>query len=425
MDKQVKAQDKADEPFWTWYRKLIWFVIFPIVALVGFLFLIPTCSSTPTQILIPDLDSPNFGIPVWSPDGTKIAFPARGGTADTTEHDIYIMNPDGTNLTNITNSDRRHDSDPSWSSDGTKIVFMSSGHIGVINADGTNKTYLTSTTRKFPDHLEYDEVMSEQSWTLHAGIRNLSKPSFSPDSSKIVFGCYLVNDPNPSGSHICTMNAEKIHEITFNTEVMRDLANLNIISIVRTNGPPNPSWSPDGSKILFETFRDEYYSHELHVKENMPTGTMNQIYIMNPDGSNQTNISTPGGAKLVRRSDPEVFIEIEDSVGNASGDHNPSWSPDGTKIVFTSHRSYLDEWRNYKIFIMNADGTNQTGLAKLPNHIGIHKENFEDIKDKDKTIDILCPCSLSPDNTKLVFKAVERYNSRYSSLYILDVNISE
>ena len=62
---------------------------------------------------------------------------------------------------------------------------------------------------------------------------------------------------------------------------------------------------------------------------------------------------------------------------------------------------YVTTWQS-----TGADGTNQTGLAKLPNHIGIHKENFEDIKDKDKTIDILCPCSLSPDNTKLVFKAV-------------------
>jgi len=167
---------------------------------IGFLFLIPACASTPTQILIPDLDSPNFGIPVWSPDGTKIAFPARGGIDSTGKHDIYIMNPDGTNLTNITNSDRRHDSDPSWSSDGTKIVFMSSGHIGVINADGTNKTYLTSTSHTPPDHLEYDEVMSEQSWTFQAGIEYLSKPSFSPDSSKIVFGCALVLDGKPSGS---------------------------------------------------------------------------------------------------------------------------------------------------------------------------------------------------------------------------------
>ena len=37
----------------------------------------------------------------------------------------------------------------------------------------------------------------------------------------------------------------------------------------------------------------------------------------------------------------------------------PSWSPDGSKILFHSYRSDRD-----KLYIMNKDGSNQTELLK-------------------------------------------------------------
>jgi Tol biopolymer transport system component len=58
--------------------------------------------------------------PSWSPDGTKIVFTARRGG----NHQIYVMNTDGTNPTRLTNNDAE-DEYPSWSPDGTKIAFTS------------------------------------------------------------------------------------------------------------------------------------------------------------------------------------------------------------------------------------------------------------------------------------------------------------
>ena len=84
--------------------------------------------------------------PSWSPDGTKIAF-------DTTRHghpEIYVMNAaDGSNPTRLTNNTRASDSNPSWSPDGTKIAFNSdrdgNSEIYVMNAaDGSNPTRLTT-----------------------------------------------------------------------------------------------------------------------------------------------------------------------------------------------------------------------------------------------------------------------------------------
>ncbi len=58
--------------------------------------------------------------PVWSPDGTQIAFTYYFDD----NRDIYVMDADGSNLTRLT-TDPAQDSYPSWSPDGTRIVFQS------------------------------------------------------------------------------------------------------------------------------------------------------------------------------------------------------------------------------------------------------------------------------------------------------------
>ena len=64
----------------------------------------------------------------------------------------------------------------------------------------------------------------------------------------------------------------------------------------------NPSWSPDGEKIAFDS------SSDFSI-ENL------EIYVMNADGSGQTRLTD-----------------------NTSPDEHPSWSPDGEKIAFESSR---------------------------------------------------------------------------------------
>lgn len=46
----------------------------------------------------------------WSPDGTKIVV----GNAQDSGGDLLVMNPDGSGLTNITNTDGKHEQSPSW-----------------------------------------------------------------------------------------------------------------------------------------------------------------------------------------------------------------------------------------------------------------------------------------------------------------------
>jgi alpha-tubulin suppressor-like RCC1 family protein/Tol biopolymer transport system component/subtilisin family serine protease len=89
-------------------------------------------------------------MPVYSPDGRKIAFVSdRHG--DIYNNEIYVMNADGTNPVRLTNSPG-WDGSPSWSPNGTQIIFdsqrdgMMGSEIYLMNADGTNQIRVTDGT---------------------------------------------------------------------------------------------------------------------------------------------------------------------------------------------------------------------------------------------------------------------------------------
>jgi Tol biopolymer transport system component len=225
--------------------------------------------------------------PSWSPDGTKIAF-----TSDRNENpEIYVMNANGTNQTRLTTNVGEEpwvDAYPSWSPDGTKIAFMSSrdgnDNIYVMNANGTNQTRLTTN------------------WM------DDDNPSWSPDGTKIAFTSNLYGPRNTICKEIYVMNANGTNQTRLTTNAADDWG---------------PSWSPDGTKIAFTSSRDGGW-------------LSGEIYVMNADGTNQTRLTTNA----------------------ASDESQPSWSPDGTKIAFSSNRD-----GNSNIYVMNANGTNQTRLT--------------------------------------------------------------
>lgn len=85
-------------------------------------------------------------VPVWSPDGQTIAFTSdRDGDSE-----IYLMNRDGSNVRKLTDNDG-YDGSPRWSPDGTRIAFDtdrdgSDWDIYIMNADGSNPLPVTNNS---------------------------------------------------------------------------------------------------------------------------------------------------------------------------------------------------------------------------------------------------------------------------------------
>jgi hypothetical protein len=82
--------------------------------------------------------------PRWSPDGARIAFVMSPRGRLHSRADIYVMNADGSDLRQLT--DTVDSSAPAWSPDGSQIVFVrNEGHeLVVMDADGSNERVLAS-----------------------------------------------------------------------------------------------------------------------------------------------------------------------------------------------------------------------------------------------------------------------------------------
>lgn len=209
-------------------------------------------------------------------------------------------------------------------------------------------------------------------------------------SGKVVFVSEREGNPQ-----IYTMNADGSNQLR--------LTNNKSYEIM-------PVFSPDGSKIAFVSDRD---------------GNP-EIYVMNADGTNQTRLTNDAsydyspswsadGSKIVFISNREAVVPSEDNIVvkmtykiytmNADGteqkkindltidDESPKWAPDGSKILFVSKRG-----GNPEIYTMNTDGTNTTKITTSKYSI--------------------MP-SWSPDGSKIVYRANENGNPE---IYIMNAD---
>ncbi|MCX7679569.1 MAG: hypothetical protein N2316_10170 [Spirochaetes bacterium] len=123
----------------------------------------------------------------------KIVF--MGIQSGSTKGDIYVMNEDGTNVTNLTNTSDKAEYYPLWSPDGTKIVFSS-------ERDGNFNIYLWSTSNTVPQRLTDSTAKDAQ----HC---------WSPDGTKIVF----VSERDVAGrGQIYVMNADGSNQTRLTTD---------------------------------------------------------------------------------------------------------------------------------------------------------------------------------------------------------------
>ena len=141
-------------------------------------------------------------------------------------------------------------------------------------------------------------------------------PRFSPDHSQIAFTSFTQGSPNTSDIWLMNVDGTGLQRLTTNS---------------RDDGYAN--WSPDGTKLVFASNR---------TQDNGVTQSDREIWVMNADGS--------GTPKELTRTAATV------------PDEYPDWSPDGSRIVFSSIRGGETDT---EIYAMNAsDGLN---IVKLTN----------------------------------------------------------
>ena len=266
----------------------------------------------------------------------KIAF---GSVRNTDNHDIFVMDADGSNEIRLT-TDLAYDDQPTWSPDGSTLAFMS-------DRNGNFEIYTMPGSGGVPTRL----------------TNNLAAdgfPAWSPDGTKIAF---VRGDlRNPSTFEIFVTNADGSNQVR--------LTNDGVIDGV-------PSWSPDGTKIVFMSGGSSVFDPNSF-----------EIYVMHDDGTNRRRLTnntvvdgqpsfSPDGSKILFASGDalspdgiEIFVMTAIGPGpsgpvrltnNSVADGFPVWSQDGTKIIFA--RGSVAAETAVELYVMNADGSSQTRLT--------------------------------------------------------------
>jgi Tol biopolymer transport system component len=279
--------------------------------------------------------------PEWSPDGTRIAFT---GIRDNNSN-VYVMNADGSGVIRLTGN-ANQDGEATWSPNGAQIAFTSySGgraDIYVMNVDGSGRTRLTSE-----------------------GIRN-SSPDWSPGGNAIAFvqvtefrqevmvmntdgsglaqlthgnAYYLTAEWSPNGSKIAFTGYQDGPDM-FGV-VNADGTGETFFGGGGSESAGSPAWSGDGR--LAYSKAPYYDEQEDHYPEDF------EIYVVNQDEGGRVQLTNNSGfdngspdwsrddrkIAFVRSNDrnSDIYIMNPDGTGQTqltahpARDYAPHWSP--------------------------------------------------------------------------------------------------
>ncbi len=188
---------------------------------------------------------------------------------------------------------------------------------------------------KTPYQIYVTSLNGSSARQLTIGTVDAVEPSWSPDGKKILYS--VLANVNPNGPYV-PPNAER-HQIWTMNRDGSDQTNLS-----RSNWDDiSAKWSPDGGKIAFRRGTRCYPSRGNNMRFD--------LFVMNADGSRQTDLTT--------------------SIGCVS---TAAWSPDGSRLAFERKVPANDGtgYDHADLWVISADGSGQANLTNALGHLGTY-----------------------------------------------------
>jgi Tol biopolymer transport system component len=269
------------------------------------------------QTRLTDTTANDDSNPVWSPDGSRIAFFSdRRGNG----YEIYLMNADGSNQHPL-RADSTIYGDFDWSPDSARLAYVTGGNVYVIEVAGTNAPYSVS------DGKAVDTTDFDARW--------------SPDGGRLVIRNDHTNFP------VCIGGCTDLYTVNANGSGRAPL-------VEAPGFDTNPRWSPDGALVAYVADRNGEYG--LYVINSDGTGVEHKIA---SDVSLGVPAWSPAGSRLAyTTSTNAVYAVNSDGTGAAlltdvaaDGGGCVFWSPDGAKVAFHNFSVAVD------LYVVSADGS--------------------------------------------------------------------
>jgi Tol biopolymer transport system component len=257
------------------------------------------------------------GFGSWKPDGTRLAFDSNRSDPDLGDdaapNDVFTMNPDGTDVVQVTDFPPvGFSGDPDWSPNGRWLTYESDlgdypakQGIYVSRPDGSHLHRVTTLPRGY----EFDIA-----------------PQFSPDGKRIVFTRFRLDDQGNETSELHVVNVDGTHETP-----LAATADLY---------PGDANWSPDGKTLVFEAYLPIFSirpdgTHLRQLTEGQrPDGfTASSDPVYSPDGHQimllrsertpQFDIITIGLSVMLKNG--QQLHYVTDNPSEATQEHQPDW----------------------------------------------------------------------------------------------------
>jgi Tol biopolymer transport system component len=323
--------------------------------------------------------------PMWSPDGQRIAFTSNR----TGDEETYVMNADGSGVRRVTRS-RGDDENPSWTPDGKRLVISS-----IRSCDKRSQIYVVAiasgravrlTHEPFFD--DWPQISPNGRWIAYTRDKRRYRSgdivvmrADGRDARAVARGTIDQWYPSWSGD-----SRRLVYDRSYTLYVMdRDGRHDERLEPQVEGG--EAYWARDGT-----VYYDDYDYENPEIGAAGSDGNTFKLLTEAPDDADVEPSWSPDGTQLLyqsdRTDDDEIWLMNADGGGKRNitqapraDDRLPSWSPDGTRIAFTSDRGSAHN--DDEIVVMNRDGSNQVAISGSP------ADDYEP--------------AWSPDGTRIVF----------------------